>query len=182
MSNLSGFQQFLKHVHPVSSAKAAEMTKILENTYRLINISAINEMTLLCGKMGIDIWEVIEAAKTKPYGFQAFYPCGKVGGHCISLDPFYLSWKAKEYNFWTRFIELAGEINEQMPHYVVTRINHVLNQQKKAINGSKILILGIAYKKDIGDSRESAAYDVIPDLLRKGAEINYYDPYIKNFG
>ena len=175
------YQQFLQHVHPVSSPKAAEMTKILENTYRLINISAVNELTLLCGKMGIDIWEVIEAAKTKPYGFQAFYPCSKVGGHCISLDPFYLSWKAKEYNFWARFIELAGEINEQMPHYVVTRVGHVLNQQKKAINGSKILILGVAYKKDIGDPRESAAYDVIPDLLRKGAEIDYYDPHIKNF-
>lgn len=175
------YQQFLKNVHPVSSARAAEMTKILENTYRLINISAINELALLCGKMNIDIWEVIAAASTKPYGFQAFYPCAKVGGHCISLDPFYLSWKAKEYNFWTRFIELAGEINEQMPHYVVTSINHALNSCQKSINGSKILILGIAYKKDVGDPRESAVYDIIPDLLRKKAKVDYYDPFIKKF-
>ena len=175
------YQQFLKHVHPVSSPKAAEMTKILENTYRLINISAINELSLLCGKMGIDIWEVIEAAKTKPYGFQPFYPSPRCGGHCISLDPFYLSWKAKEYNFWARFIELAGEINEQMPHYVVTRINYMLNQQGIPMKGSKILVMGVAYKKDIGDPRESAAYEVIPDLLRKGVIIDYFDPHIKNF-
>ena len=175
------YQQFLKYVYPVSSAKAAEMTKILENTYRLINISAINELSLLCGKMGIDIWEVIEAAKTKPYGFQPFYPSPRVGGHCISLDPFYLSWKAKEYNFWTRFIELAGEINEQMPHYVVTRVNSALNQCKKSIKDSKILVWGVAYKKDIADPRESASYEVISDLLKKGAKIGYFDPYIKKF-
>ena len=173
------YSQFLKYVHPVSSAKAAEMTKILENTYRLINISAINELSLLCGKMGIDIWEVIEAAKTKPYGFQPFYPGPKVGGHCISLDPFYLEWKAKEYNFWTRFIELAGEINEQMPHFVVTRVISLLNKDKKALKGSKILVWGVTYKKDIEDPRESATYDVIWDLLRKGAKVDYFDPYIK---
>lgn len=175
------YRQFLKYVYPVSSPKAAEMTKILENTYRLINISAINELSLLCGKMGIDIWEVIEAAKTKPYGFQPFYPSPRVGGHCISLDPFYLSWKAKEYNFWTRFIELAGEINEQMPHFVVTSVNSALNKHKKSIKNSKILIFGVAYKKDVGDARESAAYEVIPDLLRKGAKIDYFDPYVKKF-
>ena len=175
------YQQFLKKVIPVSSPRVAEMTKLLENTYRLINISAINELSLLCGKMGIDVWEVIEAAKTKPYGFQPFYPSAKVGGHCISLDPFYLSYKAKEYNFWTRFIELAGEINEQMPHYTVTKVNHALNQQKKSISGSKILIWGVAYKKDIADSRESAAYDIIWDLERKGARVDYFDPYIKRF-
>jgi len=173
------YSQFLKYVHPVSSAKAAEMTKILENTYRLINISAINELSLLCGKMGIDIWEVIEAAKTKPYGFQPFYPGPKVGGHCISLDPFYLEWKAKEYNFWTRFIELAGEINEQMPHFVVTRVISLLNKNKKSLKDSKILVWGVTYKKDIDDPRESAAYDIIWDLLRKGAKVDYFDPYIK---
>lgn len=172
------YQQFLKNVHPVSSPKAAEMTKILENTYRLINISAVNELALLCGKMGIDIWEVIEAAKTKPYGFQAFYPSPKVGGHCISLDPFYLSWKAKEYNFWARFIELSGEINEQMPHYVVAKVNSALNKQKKSINGSKILVLGASYKKDIADPRESAIYEIIPDLIKKGAKVEYFDPYV----
>lgn len=173
------YRQFLKHIHPVSSTRVAEMTKVLENTYRLINISAINELALLCGKMGIDIWEVIEAAKTKPYGFQAFYPSPKIGGHCIPLDPFYLSYKAKEYGFWLRFIELAGEINEQMPHYVVTRINYVLNKCRKSINGSWILIWGAAYKKDINDPRESAIYDVIRDLTRKGAKVDYFDPQIK---
>jgi UDP-N-acetyl-D-glucosamine dehydrogenase len=144
-----------------------------------VNISAINELALLCGKMGIDIWEVIETSKTKPYGFMPFYPSPKIGGHCISVDPFYLSWKAKEYNFWPRFIELAGEINEQMPHYVVTMVNYVLNKSKKTINGSRILIWGVSYKKDIGDIRESAALEVIPDLLRKGAKIDYFDPYIE---
>lgn len=174
----SFYSQFLKHVHPVSSARAAEMTKILENTYRLINISMINELAMLAGKMDIDIWEVIEAAKTKPYGFQAFYPSPKVGGHCIPLDPFYLSWKAKEYNFWAHFIELAGEINEQMPHYTVTSVITALNRQGKALKGSKVLIWGAAYKKDINDSREGAIYDVIPNLMRKGANVDYYDQLI----
>jgi len=175
------YGQFLKHVHPVSSARAAEMTKLLENTYRLINISAINELAMLAGKMGIDIWEVIEAAKTKPYGFQAFYPSPKVGGHCIPLDPFYLSWKAKEYNFWARFIELAGEINEQMPHYVVSKTTFALNRSKKSVNSARILIWGVAYKKDINDVREGAAPDVIANLLRKGAVIDYFDPFIPKF-
>jgi len=165
-------------VMPLSSAEAAEMTKILENTFRLVNISMINELALLCGKMGIDIWEVIEGAKTKPYGFMPFYPSPKMGGHCIPLDPFYLSYKAKEYNFWTRFIELAGEINDQMPHVVVTRAIWALNLQKKPVRGSKILVWGAAYKKDIGDARESAIFDIIPDLLRKGAIVGYFDPYI----
>jgi UDP-N-acetyl-D-glucosamine dehydrogenase len=175
------YGQFLKHVYPVSSSRTAEMTKILENTYRLINISAINELAMLAGKMNVDIWEVIEAAKTKPYGFQAFYPSPKIGGHCIPLDPFYLSWKAKEYNFWARFIELAGEINEQMPYYVVSKTIYALNGAKKAINGSKILIWGVAYKKDINDVRESAAVDVISNLLRKGAKVDYFDPLIPEF-
>ena len=173
------YSQFLKHVHPVSSAKAAEMTKILENVYRLINISAINELAMLCGRMGLDIWEVIDAAKTKPYGFQAFYPSPRVGGHCIPLDPFYLSWKAKEYNFWPRFIELAGDINDQMPHYMVSFANSVLNRRGKPIKNSKILVFGAAYKKDIGDPREGAVYDVIPNLMRKGAQVDFYDPFVK---
>lgn len=175
------YSQFLKHVHPVSSARTAEMTKILENAYRLINISAINELAMLASKMDIDIWEVIEAAKTKPYGFQAFYPSPKIGGHCIPLDPFYLSWKAKEYNFWAKFIELAGEINEQMPHYVVSKITYALNKYKKSVNGAKILVWGIAYKKDINDPREGAATDVIADLMRKGAQVDYFDPHIPQF-
>lgn len=173
------YSQFLEKVHPVSSAKAAEMAKILENTFRLVNISMINELALLCSKMNIDIWEVIEAAKTKPYGFMPFYPSPKVGGHCISVDPFYLSYKAREHNFWARFIELAGEINEQMPHAVVTAVNYALNKSQKSINGSKILIWGASYKKDIGDSRESAFYNVAWDLLRKEAELEYFDPFIE---
>jgi len=173
------YSQFLKSVHTVSSPRIAEMTKLLENTYRLVNISAVNELALLCGKMGIDIWEVIEAAKTKPYGFQAFYPSPKIGGHCIPLDPFYLSYKAREYGFWARFIELAGEINEQMSHSVVTRVIWALNLKKKPVRDSKILVWGAAYKKDVGDPRESAIYDIVPDLLRKGAIVDYFDPYVK---
>jgi UDP-N-acetyl-D-glucosamine dehydrogenase len=168
-------------IMPLSSAEAAEMTKILENTFRLVNISMINELALLCGRMEIDIWEVIEAAKTKPYGFMPFYPSPKIGGHCIPLDPFYLSWKAKEYNFWPRFIELAGELNEQMPHYVVTKIISFLNKKKKPLNGSKILVWGVSYKKDIGDVRESGAVDIIFDLQRKGAKVDYFDPFVKEF-
>jgi UDP-N-acetyl-D-glucosamine dehydrogenase len=176
------YQSFIQaKIMPLSSPEAAEMTKILENTFRLVNISMINELTLLCSKMGIDIWEVIEAAKTKPYGFFPFYPSPRCGGHCISVDPFYLSFKAKEYNFWPRFIELAGEINDQMPHFVVTRAIWALNLKKKPVRNSKILIWGVTYKKDIGDTRESAAYDVISDLLRKGAKIDYFDPYINEF-
>ena len=165
--------------HCVSSSKTAEMTKLLENIYRLVNISLINELKLLCDKMSIDIWEVIEAAKTKPYGFTAFYPSPGVGGHCIPLDPFYLSWKAKEYGFFARFIELAGEINELMPHYVVTKTQRVLNYNKKSINGSTILILGVTYKKDISDTRESPALKIIDNLIGKGGKIIYNDPYIK---
>lgn len=176
------YRSFIKaQVMPLSSPEAAEMTKILENTFRLVNISMINELALFCGKMGIDIWEVIEAAKTKPYGFFPFYPSSKIGGHCIPLDPFYLSYKAKEYNFWTRFIELAGEINEQMPHQIVTKAIWALNLNKKPVRGSKVLIWGVAYKKDVGDARESGAYDVAKDLLRKGARIDYFDPHIKEF-
>lgn len=176
------YRSFIKaNVMPLSSAEAAEMTKILENTFRLVNISMINELALLCGKMGIDIWEVIEAAKTKPYGFMPFYPSPKIGGHCIPLDPFYLSWKAKEYNFWPRFIELAGEINEQMPHYIVTKVISSLNSKKKSLKESKILIWGVTYKKDIGDARESGAHDIISDLFKKGVKVNYFDPFVKEY-
>lgn len=173
------YSQFLSRVHPVSSAKTAEMAKILENTFRLVNISMINELSLLCGKMRIDIWEVIEAAKTKPYGFMPFYPSPKAGGHCIPLDPFYLSYKAREFNFWAKFIELAGEVNEQMPHFIVTKINYWLNKNKKSINGSKILLWGASYKKDIADSRESGFYDVAKILIKKGADVDFFDPFVK---
>jgi len=165
-------------VMSLSSAETAEMTKLLENTFRLVNISMINEMALLAGKMGIDIWEVIEAAKTKPYGFFPFYPSPKLGGHCIPLDPFYLSYKAKEYNFWTKFIELAGQVNEQMPHYVMSKVIWVLNLRKKPVRDSKILVWGASYKKDIGDTRESAVFDNIADLIRKGAKVDYFDPFV----
>jgi UDP-N-acetyl-D-glucosamine dehydrogenase len=174
------YKTFIKaRVFPLSSSGAAEMTKILENTFRLVNISMINELALLCGRMGIDIWEVIEAAKTKPYGFMPFYPSPKCSGHCIPLTPFFLSYKAKEYNFWTRFIDLAGEINEQMPHYIMTKVIWVLNLKGKPVRGAKVLVWGVSYKRDIGDTRESAAFDVIADLIRKGAKIDYFDPFVK---
>lgn len=172
---------FLKNVYKVSSPRAAEFTKLLENIFRLVNVSAINELKLLADKMDIDIWEAIEAAKTKPYGYMAFYPGPGVGGHCIPVDPFYLSWKAKEYGFFARFIELAGEINELMPHHVVTKTIWALNRMKKPIRGSKVLILGVAYKKDIDDIRESPTLPIIGDLIRKGADISYHDPHVPQF-
>ena len=164
---------------PVSSPKAAEMVKILENTYRLINISMINELALLCGKMDINIWEVIEAAKTKPYGFQAFYPGPGIGGHCIPLDPFYLEYIAKNYNFDLTMIHTAGLIDNLMSHRMTIKINTALNKRKKAINGSKILILGVAYKPDIADERESPALKIIDEVAKKGGEVIYHDPFIK---
>lgn len=169
---------FTPRPHIVSSLKAAEMTKLLENVFRLVNISFINELKLLCDKMDVDIWEVIEAAKTKPYGFMPFYPGPGVGGHCIPEDPFYLSWKAREYGFYARFIELAGEINALMPHAVVTKIIWTLNQQKKSVNGAKVLVLGVAYKKDVGDMRQSPALKIMWDLFRKKADLSYHDPFI----
>lgn len=172
---------FLKSVYKISSPRAAEFTKLLENIFRLVNVSAINELKLLADKMDIDIWEAIEAAKTKPYGYMAFYPGPGVGGHCIPVDPFYLSWKAKEYGFFARFIELAGEINELMPHHIVTKVIWALNRIKKPVRGSKILVLGVAYKKDIDDTRESPAVPIIKDLLRKGADVVYHDPHIPQF-
>lgn len=168
-------------VMEVSSPAVAEMEKILENTFRNINIALANEMAILCKKMNIDVWEVIEAAKTKPYGFMAFYPGPGLGGHCIPLDPFYLSWKAKEYDYHTRLIETSGEINDYMPEFVVENAMKLLNKEKKALNGSKVLLLGAAYKNDIDDMRESPTLKVIEHLEKNGAEVIYNDPYIPNF-
>jgi UDP-N-acetyl-D-glucosamine dehydrogenase len=166
----------------VSTPAAAEMTKLLENIYRCVNIALVNELKLLSVRMGIDIWEVIEAAKTKPFGFQAFYPGPGLGGHCIPVDPYYLSWKAKEFDFQTRFIELAGEVNTQMPYYVVGEVGAALNQRRKALNGSKVLVLGVAYKKDIDDLRESPALTIIELLQKQGATVSYHDPYFPFVG
>jgi UDP-N-acetyl-D-glucosamine dehydrogenase len=165
----------------VSSPKVAEMEKILENTYRNINIGLANEMAIICDKMGINVWEVIDAAKTKPYGFQAFYPGPGLGGHCIPLDPYYLTWKAREYDYHTKLIETSGEINNYMPQYVVERCAKILNKFKKPLNGSKVLILGVAYKQDIDDYRESPALKVIQNFEKAGTEINFYDPYISEY-
>ena len=166
----------------VSSPAVAEMTKLLENIYRCVNIALVNELKLLCLRMGINIWEVIEAASTKPFGFHPFYPGPGLGGHCIPVDPFYLSWKAKEYDFQTRFIELAGEVNANMPYHVVQAVAGALNQHKKAMNGSRILMLGVAYKKDVDDLRESPALTIIELLRQQGAEVSYNDPYFPFVG
>ena len=165
-------------VHTVSSPRVAEMEKLLENIFRNVNIALVNELTQLCDCMGINIWEVIEAAKTKPYGFMPFYPGPGVGGHCIPVDPFYLSWKAKEWDFQVRFIELAGEINANMPAFVASKLMRLLNRQQKPLNGAKILLLGVAYKRDITDTRESPALKLITLLKREGAEVAYHDPYV----
>jgi UDP-N-acetyl-D-glucosamine dehydrogenase len=167
---------------PVSSPAAAEMTKLLENIYRCVNIALVNELKLLCLRMGLDIWEVIAAASTKPFGFHPFYPGPGLGGHCIPVDPFYLSWKAKEYDFRTRFIELAGEVNVQMPYHVLGSIGNALNQHKKSVNGARVLILGVAYKKDIDDLRESPALTIIELLQKDGAQVSYHDPYFPFIG
>ena len=167
---------------PVSSPAAAEMTKLLENIYRCVNIALVNELKLLCLRMGIDIWEVIAAASTKPFGFHPFYPGPGLGGHCIPVDPFYLSWKAKEWDFRTRFIELAGEININMPYHVLASIGGALNGHKKSVNGSRVLILGVAYKKDIDDLRESPALTIIELLQKEGAQVSYHDPYFPFIG
>jgi len=168
-------------IYTVSSPAVAEMGKLLENTYRNINIGLVNEMAILCNKMGINIWEVIDAAKTKPYGFQAFYPGPGLGGHCIPLDPYYLGWKAREFGFHTSMIEASMMINDRMPEYTVERAGKVLNRHKKALNGSKVLILGVAYKQDIDDYRESPAIHVIHEFQRFGTEVSFYDPYIASF-
>lgn len=168
-------------VHEVSSPAVAEMEKILENTYRNINIGLANEMAMLCHKMRIDYWEVVDAAKTKPYGFQAFYPGPGLGGHCIPLDPYYLSWKAREYGFHTSMIESSMMVNDGMPEYCVERAMAILNRHKKALNGSKVLVLGVAYKNDIDDYRESPAIKVIEELKKAGAETDFYDPWISEY-
>ena len=165
-------------VIPVSSPTVAEMVKLLENTFRAVNIGMVNELALMCDRMGIDVWEVVDAAKTKPFGFMPFYPGPGLGGHCIPIDPFYLSWKAKQFGFDPRFIELAGHINGAMPHYVVDKVRDGLNSQRKSVNGSKILIAGISYKRDIDDMRESPALDVMHLLQKAGAEVSYADPYV----
>ncbi len=175
---VSLYRQIIKKVIPVSSPRVAELTKLLENIYRSVNIALVNELKMLSDRMGIDIWEVIEAASTKPFGFSPFYPGPGMGGHCIPIDPFYLSWKAKEYDFTTRFIQLAGEINVHIPYYVVSKIQDALNGRGKSMKGSKILILGIAYKKDVDDARESPALAIMDLLQKKGATILYHDPYI----
>jgi UDP-N-acetyl-D-glucosamine dehydrogenase len=172
------YRQIIQKVIPVSSPRVAELTKLLENIYRSVNIALVNELKMLADRMGIDIWEVIEAASTKPFGFSPFYPGPGMGGHCIPIDPFYLSWKAKEYDFTTRFIQLAGEINVSVPYYVVSKILDALNERRKSVKGAKILILGVAYKKDVDDARESPALAIMELLQKKGASILYHDPYI----
>lgn len=172
------YSHIIKKVVPVSSTRAAEATKLLENIYRSVNIAMVNELKILFDRMGIDVWEVIEAAKTKPFGFQAFYPGPGLGGHCIPIDPFYLTWKAREYDLSTKFIELAGEINTSMPYYVVEKTVEALNERGKSIKGARILILGLAYKKDVDDVRESPSLKLIELYKRKGAIVDYSDPYV----
>jgi UDP-N-acetyl-D-glucosamine dehydrogenase len=167
---------------PVSSPAAAEMTKLLENIYRCVNIAMVNELKQLCMRMGIDLFEVIEAAKTKPFGYQAFYPGPGLGGHCIPIDPFYLSWKAKQYDFNTRFIELAGQVNLAMPYFVVENIMEAMSQRDKALRGSRVLVLGVAYKRDIDDLRESPSLTIIELLKQRGAQVEYNDPYFAFVG
>ena len=176
------YNSIFNRVVPVSSPATAEMTKLLENIYRCVNIALVNELKLLCLRMGIDIFEVIQAATTKPFGFQPFYPGPGLGGHCIPIDPFYLSWKAKEFDFHTRFIELAGEVNLGMPYHVVSSVASAMNERKKTLNGSKVLVLGLAYKKDIDDLRESPSLTIIELLQKEGAEVSYNDPFFATVG
>ncbi|MGD0800604.1 MAG: nucleotide sugar dehydrogenase [Terracidiphilus sp.] len=176
------YGSIFRRVVPVSSPSVAEMTKLLENIYRCVNIALVNELKQLCMRMGIDIHEVIDAARTKPFGFQAFYPGPGLGGHCIPIDPFYLSWKAKQFDFRTRFIELAGEININMPYFVIDQIANGLNEQRKSLKGSKVLVLGVAYKRDIDDLRESPSLTIIELLREKGASVAYNDPYFPTVG
>ena len=172
------YEGAIQTVHSVSSAEAAEMAKLLENTFRMINIGLVNELAIMCERLGVDVWEVIDAAATKPFGFMKFTPGPGLGGHCIPIDPLYLSWKMKSFHYNARFIELASEINTNMPRYVVSRVMEAMNDRGKALNGSRILVLGAAYKPDIDDVRESPALDVIGLLRRKGAQVEYHDPYI----
>jgi UDP-N-acetyl-D-glucosamine dehydrogenase len=171
------YAQIVSRVVPVSSTRAAEMSKLLENIFRCVNIAMVNELKLLCRRMGVDIWEVIESASSKPFGFMPFYPGPGLGGHCIPVDPFYLSWKAREYDFATRFIELAGEINTAMPYHVVDEVAAALNDRQRSLKGSRVLLLGIAYKKDVDDLRESPSLKILQLLLARGAQVDYNDPY-----
>ena len=172
------YSKAVKTVVPVSSCRAAEATKLLENTFRSVNIALVNELKIVYGAMGIDVWEVVNAARTKPFGFMPFYPGPGLGGHCIPIDPFYLTWKAREYGQHTRFIELAGEINTSMPAYVVRRVADALNERQKAIKGSSVLVLGLAYKPNVDDERESPSYVLMEMLKARGAKVAYYDPYV----
>jgi UDP-N-acetyl-D-glucosamine dehydrogenase len=172
------YSQAIKTIVPVSSCRVAEAAKLLENIFRSVNIALVNELKLVYGAMGIDIWEVIEAAKTKPFGFMPFYPGPGLGGHCIPIDPFYLTWKAREFERCTRFIELAGEINTSMPGHVVERVGEALNFNSRALNGSRVLVVGLAYKPNVDDERESPSYRVMELLKRRGADVSYYDPYV----
>ncbi|MFA5908635.1 MAG: nucleotide sugar dehydrogenase [Vicinamibacterales bacterium] len=175
------YEQVMDKVVPVSSPSVAEMVKLLENTFRAVNIGLVNELALMCHRMGLDVWEVIDAAKTKPFGFMPFYPGPGLGGHCIPIDPFYLSWKARQYNFEARFIELAGSVNGAMPEFVVQRIIDALNSTKKSLNGSHVHIIGVAYKRDVNDLRESPALEVLELLAHRGATVSYTDPYVPAF-
>jgi UDP-N-acetyl-D-glucosamine dehydrogenase len=172
------YSQALQNVIPVSSAEVAEMAKLLENTFRMINIGMVNELAIICNRLGVDVWDVIDAAATKPFGFMKFTPGPGLGGHCIPIDPLYLSWKLRALNYNARFIELASEINTNMPRFVITRVQDALNDQSKALKGSRVLVMGVAYKPDIDDLRESPALDVIGLLMRKGATVSYHDPFI----
>lgn len=175
------YSRFIDNVIPVSTSKVAEMTKLLENIFRCVNIALVNELALLCDRMDIDVWEVVEAASTKPFGFMAFKPGPGLGGHCIPIDPFYLSWKAREYGFNTEFIELAGKTNRMMPRHVISKVADALNKDQKSINGSSILLLGIAYKKNVEDLRESPALEIAEMLVGKGAVLSYHDPHVAEF-
>ena len=171
------YEEVIKEVIPVSSASSAETVKLLENTFRIVNIALVNEIATLCDKFGLDIWEIVDAAKTKPFGYMPFYPGPGVGGHCIPVDPLYLSWKAKEHGFETKFIDLASSINELMPQYAVDKLERILSRKKKRLDSSNLLIVGVAYKKDVKDLRESPAINIIDLLQKRGAKISYYDPY-----
>jgi UDP-N-acetyl-D-glucosamine dehydrogenase len=175
------YSQAIKEVFPVSSTRSAEMVKLLENTFRSVNIAMVNELALMCHKMNLNVWEIINAAKTKPFGFMPFYPGPGIGGHCIPLDPLYLSWKARQHGFEARFIDLADEINSYMPHYVIDKITSILNSKKKSLKGSNILIIGVTYKKDINDVRESPALEIIDTLIKKDSHVCCHDPLVQDF-
>ncbi|MFO8008431.1 MAG: nucleotide sugar dehydrogenase [Candidatus Brocadiia bacterium] len=172
------YGQVVQNVVPVSSSSVAEMVKLLENTYRSVNIAMVNELALMCHELGVDVWEVVDAARTKPYGFQAFYPGPGLGGHCIPVDPFYLAWKARLHGFEPRFIDLAGRINASMPRHVVERLAELLNREGKPLNGSRVHVLGVAYKRDVSDTRESPVLVIVEDLLKRGAVLTYTDPHV----